>query len=253
MSLKISSIAASATLLATLLISIPAWADAKNIVLVHGMNMDGSSWRQVYDVLEGKGYDVSMVQLPLTGFDEDILATQRILDRQTGSVVLVGHSYGGVVITDAGKDPKVEALVYVAAIQPDIGDTLASLNESMPSAFDPTNLIFNSDGYSTVSTEGFIRDSAADVPVDEARFIAASQTPTSSDVFTAAVAAAAWKDKPTFGVVATLDRTVNPDLERWMYARSGTQVTEIEASHMVYISHAEAVAEVIIKAAESVD
>jgi pimeloyl-ACP methyl ester carboxylesterase len=241
------------SLSAMMLMATPVLADATNIVLVHGMNADGSSWRPVHDILVSKGYDVSVVQLPLTGFEQDVAATRRILDWKTGPVVLVAHSYGGVVITEAGNDQKVGALVYVAAIQPDVGETMGSLNEKMPSAFDVSSSSFSSDGYVISSEEAFVRDAAADVPKNDAIFLANSQTPTSTQVFSAEITAAAWQNKPSFGVVATEDRTVNPDLERWMYGRSGTKVTEIESSHMVQMSHPDEVASVIIEAAKAAD
>lgn len=240
-------------LAALLLMASPAAADATNIVLVHGMNADGSSWRPVYDILLEQGYTVSIVQEPLTGFADDVAATKRIVGWQDGPVVLVGHSYGGVVITEAGNDPKVGALVYVAAIQPDLGETMGSLNQTMPSEFDMSSSVFSPDGYVISGAEAFVRDAAADVPEADARYLAASQTPTNTEVFTAAISAAAWHTKPTFGVVATKDRTVNPDLQRWMYERSGTHITEVEASHMVQLSQPAAVAAVIVEAAKAVD
>jgi pimeloyl-ACP methyl ester carboxylesterase len=251
MNLKLPALAVA--LIPMLLMALPARADATNIVLVHGMNADGSGWRPVYDILEEKGFNVTIVQEPLTGFSDDVAATQRIIEWQDGPVVLVGHSYGGVVITEAGNNPKVAARVYVAAIQPDLGETMGSLNEKMPSQFDAATSRYSPDGYVISDAETFVRDAAADIPEADARYLVASQTPTNTEVFTAAITAAAWHDKPTYGVVATRDRTVNPDLQRWMYERSGTQVTEVESSHMVQMSQPEAVAAVIIEAAEAAE
>jgi pimeloyl-ACP methyl ester carboxylesterase len=242
----------AATLLASTLAA-PAQATVKNIVLVHGMGVDGSGWRAVHDILRGKGYAVTVVQQPLTGFSDDLKATQRSLDQQQGPVVLVGHSYGGVVITTAGNDPKVRALVYVAAIQPDRGDTMGSLNAKMPSAYDPKGSIVGADGYTVSTRDAILRDVAQDLPPGDAEFLAASAVPTTTAVFTAPTVDPAWRHKPSFGIVATQDRTVNPDLERWMYERSNTAVTEVKSGHMVLMSHPQEVADVIMKAAESVE
>ena len=181
----------------------------KNIVLVHGANTDGSGWRGVYDILKKDGYHVSVVQQPLTGLSDDVAATQRVIDQQDGPVILVGHSYGGTIITVAGADPKVRALVYVAALQPDVGETTSKLAASMP---------------------GEVAAAAFDAPVT----------------------VAAWHNKPSFGIVATADRALNPELARWMYKRSGAKTTEINANHLVYISQPDAVASVIETAARSV-
>lgn len=230
-----------------------AFAQADNIVLVHGMNMDGSGWRPVYEILTEQGYNVSIVQQPLNGFEADLRATQQILDQQDGPVVLVGHSYGGVVITAAGNDPKVQALVYVAAFQPDTGETTGSLNEDFAPLLDPAAIAFSADGYVTITQEGFVRDIAPDLSSAEAGFLFASQTPTTTEVFMAETQDPAWRHKPAFAVVATEDRVVSPELQRWMYERSGSDVTEIAASHMLYISQPEAVAEVIIRATQSAE
>lgn len=224
-------------------------APAKNIVLVHGMLMDGSGWRAVNDILVRKGYKVTVVQEPLTGLDADVAATKRALDQQDGPVILVGHSYGGMVITEAGGDPKVRSLVYVAALQPDIGETMGALGASMPSLLPPTAMRASADGYVTVEPTAFVRDIAGDVPKPQASFLATSQIPTNASVFTQKVTTAAWHGKKSYAIVATDDRTISPELERWMYKRSGAQVTEIKASHAVYISQPRAVADVIDRAA----
>jgi pimeloyl-ACP methyl ester carboxylesterase len=245
-------VAATALVLSPV-IATSASAAARNIVLVHGMGNDGSVWRPVYEILKAKGYEVSIVQQPLNGFEEDVKATQRAIARQSGPVVLVAHSYGGVVITTAGNDPKVKALVYVAALQPDKGDTMAGLNAKMPAAFDTKSVQASPDGYITVTHDAYVRDVAEDLPAATADFLAASQAPTTAAVFTAATVDPAWRHKPSFGIVAVQDRTINPDLERWMYKRSDTKVTEIKSGHMVQIGHPQEVADVIIKAAQSVD
>ena len=244
--------AGATALLASLAIAGPAQADAKNIGLVHGMMVDGSGWKDVATILQNEGYHVTVTQNPLTGFDQDLLSTQRALDQQSGSTVLVGHSYGGMVITEAGVDPKVAALVYVAALQPDVGDTMGGLNATMPALIDATAMRASTDGYVTMEPTAFARDIASDLPEQEAAFLAASQSPTAASVFTYEVSVAAWHDKPSYAIVATADRTINPELERWMYARSKAEVTEIDAGHLVYMSHAQEVVDVIIKAAKAV-
>lgn len=214
----------AAAILGSMLAS-PASAAARNVVLVHGMGVDGSTWRAVYDILLARGYNVTVVHQPLTGFAEAVKVTQRALDRQDGPVVLVGHSYGGVVITTARNDPKVRALVYIAAIQPDRGETMGSLNAKMPSAYDPKGIVVSADGYTVSTPVAIMRDVAPDLPRKEADFLVASAAPTTTAVFTTPTNDPAWRHKPAFGIVATGDRTVNPNLQRWMYRRSKTTVT----------------------------
>lgn len=240
------------TFVASAAISPPALAEARNIVLVHGLSVDGSGWRPVHDILTGQGYNVSIVQAPLNGFDNDLHAAQLVLDRQDGPVVLVGHSYGGVIITAAGNDPRVEALVYVAAFQPDAGETTGGLNAGTPPQLDPASVIVSEEGYITISEEGFLTDIAPELPAKDARFLFSSQAPTISSVFTAEAGDdPAWLSKPSYAIVAANDRVISPDLQRHMYARAGSFVTEVDAGHMLYISHPEAVAQVIIEAAQA--
>jgi len=230
--------------------SAPSPAAAVTIVLVHGALIDGSSWRGVYDVLTSDGYRVRIVQQPLTGLDEDVAATQRVLDQQDGPVILVGHSYGGSIITVAGADPKVKALVYVAALQPDVGETTAQLAPPSPPAsndFTPTK-----DGFVFLDPAKFAADFGADLPKAQAAFMARSQMPVSGAAFHAKLTAAAWRDKPSYAIVATEDRALNPELARWMAKRAGSSVTEIKASHAVHISHPRDVARVIETAARGV-
>lgn len=226
-------------------------AEVKNIVLVHGMNMDGTSWRPVYDILSEAGYHVTIVQEPLTGFDDDVRAAQLALDKQEGAVVLVGHSYGGMVISAVGNDPKVQALVYVAAFQPDAGETTGYLSSLYPSLLNPSAVVIGEHGFVTINREGFLRDVAHDLSADDASFLFDSQAPTTSAVFTATVQQPAWKQKPSFGIIATGDRIVSPALQRWMYERAGSPITEIKAGHMLYISQPKAVAAVIMAAAKN--
>jgi pimeloyl-ACP methyl ester carboxylesterase len=224
----------------------------KNIVLVHGAIADGSGWRGVYDILIKDGYRVSVVQQPLTGLVDDVAATKRVIDQQDGPVILVGHSYGGTIITVAGADPKVRALVYVAALQPDVGETTNQLAASMPGAVPSSDLKPARDGFIFVDSTKFAADVAADLPPAQAKYMANAQMPVAVAAFDAPVSVAAWRDKPSYGIVATADRALNPMLARWMYKRSGAKMTEIKASHLVYISHPGEVASVIESAARSV-
>jgi pimeloyl-ACP methyl ester carboxylesterase len=222
----------------------------KEIVLVHGAVLDGSGWRGVHDILVRKGFEVSVVQLPLTSLEADVAATRQILAQQQGPTVLVGHSYGGVVISAAGADPKVRALVYVAAHQPEAGESAADLNARFPLTAHPKQ-VGNS---SMIVDRAFFRsDIAADLPAQDAAFLAASQRPTEFAIFTGKLPVAAWHSKPSFGIVATEDRSLHPDLLRFMYARSRAQVVEIKASHMVHMSKPNDVAAVIIRAAREVN
>jgi len=224
----------------------------KNIVLVHGALIDGSSWRGVYDILIRDGYRVSIVQQPLTGLADDVAATKRVIDQQDGPVILVGHSYGGAIITVAGADPKVRALVYVAAVQPDVGETTNQLAASMPGATPSSDLKTTKDGFIFLDSVKFAADFAADLPPAQAKYMADSQMPVAAAAFDAPMTVAAWRGKPSYGIVATADRALNPMLARWMYKRSGAKTIEIKASHAVYISHPGAVASAIERAARSV-
>ena len=247
--LRNATLALTAVLLSTAALAAPAFAQAKNVVLVHGALVDGSGWRGVYDILKRDGYHVSIVQQPLTGLDQDVAATKRVLERQDGDTVLVGHSYGGTIITAAGDDPKVKALVYVAALQPEKGETTGGLVQSMPS---PSNDIKPTpDGFLLLDPAKFAADFGADLPKDQAEFMARSQMPVAVAAFTAPVPVAAWHGRPSYGIVAKNDMTLSPDLQRSMYKRAGAEVTEIEGSHALYISQAEAVAKVIEEAAKA--
>lgn len=222
-----------------------------SVVLVHGALIDGSSWRGVYDVLTRDGYRVSIVQQPLTGFDEDVAATRRVIDQQDGPVVLVGHSYGGSIITVAGSDPKVKALVYVAALQPDVGETSGEVAPAMPPA--SNDLRQTQDGFIFLDPMKFAADFGADLPQAQADFMARSQMPVSGAVFNAKLPTAAWRDKPSYAIIATEDRALNPERARWMAKRAGSKITELKASHAVLISQPDAVAQVIETAARAVE
>lgn len=256
--LRIRSAALSATLLASALAMTPAAAMAdpiKNIVLVHGAWVDGSGWRPVYDILVRDGFHVTMVQEPLTGFAGDVAATQRIIDQQDGPCILVAHSYGGSIITEAGDDPKVVGLVYVAAHAPDVGEDEGALGKTMPSFTQqqPGAIVKTDDGYTYLRRDLFPADFAADLPLDQAKFEAQSQILTAASVFTTPLTVAAWRTKPSWGIVAGADKIINPDLERFYYKRAGSHTTVLEgASHSVYESRPEEVAAVIEDAARNV-
>ncbi|MGV2292492.1 alpha/beta hydrolase [Trinickia sp. YCB016] len=221
---------------------------AKDIVIVHGALVDGSGWRGVYDILSKDGYHVSIVQEPLTSLDDDVDATKRVIDQQQGPVVLVGHSYGGSVITDAGADPKVSALVYVAALQPDKGEATGQLLQKFAA---PNNAMRASpDKYFYMPPAKFRESYAQDLPPSEAQFLSDSQQPLAQKAVAAPVPVAAWRSKPSYAVLTTEDHVVSPQLQRWMYQRSGAKVTEVSAGHAVYISHPEEVARVIEAAAK---
>jgi pimeloyl-ACP methyl ester carboxylesterase len=218
----------------------------KDIVIVHGALVDGSGWRAVYDILSKDGFHVTIVQEPLSGLTEDVEATKRALDQQTGPVVLVGHSYGGSVITDAGADPKVKALVYVAALQPDAGEASGQLL----SKFAPPNDAMRAPHkYFFIPPARFHETYAADVSSSDAQFMADSQQQLAEKALGAPVSVAAWRTKPSYAILTTQDRVVSPQLQRWMYQRSNAKVTEVNASHAVFISQPAIVAQVIETAA----
>jgi pimeloyl-ACP methyl ester carboxylesterase len=219
----------------------------KNIVLVHGAFADGSGWMAVAKILRRDGYAVSVAQPPETSLEDDVAATNRSIDAMGGPVVLVGHSYGGIIITAAGNNKHVKSLVYVAAFQPDTGESLGSLAASKPPAAAAPKP--SPDGFLYLDIATFHTDFAADLPVAQAAFMAVSQVGLSLKAAGAPAATPAWKSKPSFAIVATNDRAINPDLERSMYKRSGATVTELASSHVAYISHPAEVAAVIEQAA----
>jgi pimeloyl-ACP methyl ester carboxylesterase len=222
-------------------------AAVKNIVLVHGFFADGSGWRGVADILVRDGYNVTVVQQPETSLADDVKATTQAVAAQDGRSILVGHSYGGMVITEAGNDPRVAGLVYVAAFQPDAGESLKDLADRMPPA--SKGIKATADGHLYFDQALFHADFAAGVPAADARFMALSQVTPAVQAATAPVAQAAWKTKPSWAVVSKDDRTVNPDLERFMAKRAGSRTVEIAGSHVAFIAHPEQVARVIEQAA----
>ncbi|HEY1147311.1 MAG TPA: alpha/beta hydrolase [Pseudoduganella sp.] len=225
----------------------PAFAEpVRNIVLVHGQFADASGWRAVYDILTNDGYNVNMVQEPLTSLEEDVNATVRVLSRQNGPSILVGHSYGGAVITQAGNDPHVAGLVYIAAHAPDEGESTASNKNKIPGQI-RTQL--TPDGYVFVDPAHFHEDFAADLPKADAEFMARSQMPPNARVNTTTITNPAWRNKPSWYMVAMDDRAINPKLERMYAARAKATTVEVPGSHAIYISHPKEVAALIEQAA----
>jgi len=226
----------------------------KNIVLVHGAWADGSGWKGVYDILVNDGFNVSIVQEPETSFKDDVAATKRVLAQQDGPCILVAHSYGGAVITEAGTDPSVVGLVYVAAHMPDSGEKESEDGKRFPSDLAKSGAIKKTpDGFTYIDPAQFPKLFAADLPRDRAAFMARSQVFNFADNFSATITTAAWRTKPSWIVVAGSDRTINPDLERWYAKRANSHTVEVAgASHAVYVSHPKEVAEVIESAARVV-
>ncbi|AXY74074.1 alpha/beta hydrolase [Paraflavitalea soli] len=223
----------------------------KNIVIVHGAFADGSGWQAVYEALTKHGYNVTIVQNPLSSLADDVAATNRILDKQDGPVVLVGHSWGGSVITQAGVHPKVAALVYVAAFVPDVKETTLDLIKTAPPA--PENGILPPDekGYVYYDKQKFQAGFAADLPKATTDFMYASQGPIAAQSFVTPLTEAAWKTKPSFAILATEDKSINPDIQRTMYKRAGAKVTALAGSHVIFMSKAKETADVIELAARS--
>lgn len=222
----------------------------KNIVLVHGAFVDGSGWKPVYDILVSKGYHVSVVQQPLTSFEADLAAVQRVLDLQNGPCILVGHSYGGGLITEAGNDQHVKGLVYIAAHAPDKGESEADNGKRIPPAY--KSLQKPANGFDYIDPAQFPADFAGDLPEKQAEFMANSQMHTADQVFHAVIQNPAWRSKPSWFMVAKADRIINPDLERMYAKRAGSHTVEIEgASHAVFMSHPKDVAALIIAASKN--
>src|SRR6266481_2599954 len=223
----------------------------RNIVLVHGAWADGSGWKGVYDILVKDGYRVSIVQEPETSFKEDVAATKRVIAQQDGPCVVVAHSYGGAVITEAANDPKVMALVYVAAHMPDAGESEAEDGKRFPSDLSKSTAIKKTpDGFTYLDPAQFHEYFAADLPAEQAAFMARSQVPNFADNFKAVITTAAWRSKPSWMLVAAKDRTINPDLERWYATRANSHKVEVTgASHAVYVSRPKEVAALIEEAA----
>ena len=221
---------------------------ARNIVLVHGAFVDQTSWKPVADILTSKGYNVTLVENPLTSLAADVDATKQALAKQNGKTVLVGHSWGGVVITEAGNDPKVSALVYVSAFAPDVGQSLATLANSGPATEGAAAIHPDSKGELYIDPKVFPSAVAADLPLKVAESLAEHQMPLSVKAFEAPVDTAAWKDKPTFYVITTKDRVIAPEAQKFFADRMKAQITDVAGSHASLVVHAKQVAEVIEKA-----
>jgi pimeloyl-ACP methyl ester carboxylesterase len=224
-------------------------APVKNIVLVHGAFVDGSGWAPVARILNKAGYKVSIVQEPQTSLADDVAATRRVLALQSGKSLLVGHSYAGMIISDAGNDPSVAGLVYIAAFQPEQGDSLLSLAKKYPPA--AQSITETPDQFLYIKPENFHADFAADLPVKETNLLAQSQLMPAVAAFSAPAGVPAWKTKPSWAVVATQDRAINPELERFMAKRAHSTVTELKGNHAIYASQPEKIANLIEKAAQS--
>jgi pimeloyl-ACP methyl ester carboxylesterase len=225
----------------------------KNVVLVHGGFVDGSGWQGVYDMLKKAGYTVSIVQNPTISLADDVAVTRRVLAAQDGPAMLVGHSYGGVVITEAGNDPKVAGLVYIAAFAPDKCESVSVLIANPPAdAPVPPILPPQDGGFLLLDRTKFRASFAADVSADAAAFMADSQVPWGLEALNGAVTDPAWRTKPSWYLVATEDKMIPPDAQRGMSKRAGSTVVEAKGSHAIYVSQPRAVADLIVKAATSV-
>jgi pimeloyl-ACP methyl ester carboxylesterase len=224
----------------------------KNVVLVHGGFVDGSGWEGVYRTLKKSGYSVSIVQNPTVSLADDVAVTTRTLSAQDGPAILVGHSYGGAVITEAGNDPKVAGLVYVAAFAPDKGESVSALIKDPPPGAPVPPILPPQDGFLSLDRAKFAASFAADVAPEAAAFMADSQVPWGVEALDGAISEPAWKTKPSWYLVATEDRMIPPDAQRAMSKRAGSTVVEVKGSHAVYVSQPQAVASLIENAAKEV-
>src|ERR1700687_2951569 len=222
----------------------------RNVVLVHGAWADGSGWKGVYDILVKDGYNVSIVQEPETSFKDDVAATKRVLAQQDGPCILVGHSYGGAVITEAGADSSVDGLVYIAANMPDVGENEANSGKRFPSDLSKSGAIKKTaDGFTYLDPAQFHEYFAADLSAEQAAFMAQFQVLNAAANFKAVITTPAWRKKPSWMLVAGADRTINPDLERWYATRANSHKVEVSgASHSVYVSRPREVAALIEEA-----
>jgi pimeloyl-ACP methyl ester carboxylesterase len=223
-----------------------------NIVLVHGGFVDGSGWEGVYRILKKDGYNVSIVQSPTLSLADDVAVTKRTLASQDGPVILVGHSYGGAVITEAGNDPKVAGLVYIAAFAPDKAESVATLIKDPPPGAPVPPILPPQDGYLFLDRRKFRASFAADVDAERAAFMADSQVPWGLEALGSAITEPAWKAEPSWYLVATDDKMIPPDAQRAMSKRAGSTVVEAKGSHAIYVSQPEAVAALVAQAAKSV-
>jgi pimeloyl-ACP methyl ester carboxylesterase len=240
--------AASATALMPRLVRAAASSAARNVVLVHGLFADGSCWTDVIARLQPLGLNVTSVQNPLTTLDDAVAETQRVLDRQDGPTVLAGHSFSGMIVTEAGVDPKVSAVVYVAARAPDADEDYTALAKTFPTPPASAGIVFDGDeGWLTEAA--FLRDFAGDISEARAKVLYAVQEPFHKALLAGKTKHAAWRSKPSFYAVSTEDRTINPDLERFMAKRMGATTIELKSSHLSLISHPQDIADLILQAA----
>ena len=240
---------AAASLVATHAMAIPPTpTKARNIVLVHGLFADGSCWIEVIARLQAAGLNVTSVQNPLTTLTEAVASAQRVLAQQDGPTVFVGHSFSGMIVTEAGVHPAVSALVYVAARAPDAGEDYAALAKRFPTPPATAGIIFDGDE-GRLSQEAFLRDFAGDVPQAKAKVLYAVQEPFHRALLSGKTTHAAWRSKPGYYAVSTEDRTINPDLERFMAKRMGAKTIEVKASHLSLISHPDEITRLILEAA----
>ena len=223
-----------------------------NIVLVHGGFVDGAGWESVYNILKKDGYHVSIVQNPTISLKDDVAATKRILAAQDGPAILVGHSYGGVVITEAGNGPKVAGLVYIAAFAPDKGESVATLIKDPPPGAPVPPILPPQDGFLFLDRAKFAASFAADVDAEKAGFMADSQVPWGLEALGGTISEPAWKSKPSWYMITTDDKMIPPDAQRAMSKRAGSTVVEVKGSHSIYVSQPKAVAALIEQAAKSV-
>jgi pimeloyl-ACP methyl ester carboxylesterase len=222
------------------------------VVLVHGGFVDGSGWQGVYRLLKKDGYSVSVVQNPTLSLDGDVAATRQVIDAQTDPIVLVGHSYGGVVVTEAGSHPKVAGLAYIAAFAPDTGESVNSLIANPPPGAPVPPIVPTGDGFLLLDREKFAASFAADLSAEQAAFMADSQVPWGVDALNGTISEPAWRSKPSWYLVATDDQMIPPPAQRSMAARAGSTVVEVAGSHSIYVSQPEAVAVLIKQAAAAV-
>lgn len=222
----------------------------KNVVLVHGGFVDGSGWQKVYNLLKKDGFNVAIVQNPTTSLADDVAATKQVLSQQNGPAILVGHSYGGAVISEAGNDPKVERLVYITAFAPDAGESVQSLIANPPPGAPVPPILPPQNGFLFLDRAKFAESFAADVSPEDASFMADSQVPWSVDALAGAVTVPAWKTKPSWYLIAKDDKMIPPPAQRQMAQRAGATVADVAGSHAVYVSQPQAVVDLIKRAAE---
>lgn len=228
--------------------AVPSEVGVKNVVLVHGLFADGSSWSEVIPLLQERGLDVTSVQNPLTTLEEAVAACRKVLDRQDGKTVLAGHSFSGMIVTEAGIHPNVSALVYVAARAPDAGEDYGALAKRFPTPPASAGIVYDGDE-GRLTEQAFLRDFAGDLPEAKARALFAVQQPFQKTLLTGRTKQAAWRTKPSFYAVSTEDRTIDPGLQRYMASRMRAKTIEIPSSHVSLISHPRKIAALILEAA----